>query len=228
MSVKKPLISVKNLHAFRGKNLVLKDLTFDIFEGDYIGIVGPNGGGKTTLIKILLGLLPKYSGTIEVHENKIGYVPQQAGESSFLFPMTVEEVVKTGMKNRTEKGLKEALQKVNLLHLRHRSFQELSGGERQRVVISRALASSPRLLFLDEPLSAVDHTSQKAFFELLADLHQKEKITLLMVTHDVHSITSEANRILCLNQILYDECKTIEGNHHVILHSPHSPHAQSL
>ncbi len=217
----KPIIEVKNLHFQYGGEEVLKGLTFNIYEGDYVGIIGPNGGGKTTLIKILLGLLPFSSGEVELFNkslrqfrefDKMGYVPQRIAYMDMNFPATVKEIVTSGRMvtrgpfSRLDSKDKEAIQKVmkvtEIESLQHRLIGKLSGGERQRVFIARALASDPLVLILDEPTVGVDVSAQKKFYEFLKKLNKEHKITILFITHDIDVIAKEATKVLCLNHQL--------------------------
>ncbi len=198
---------------FNGQD-VLRDVHFSIRCGEYVGIVGPNGGGKTTLLKLILGLLPPTSGEISIdgkrpvdarRGGKIGYVPQRLMQADFLFPATVEEVVQSGHTRlfsfgRDKKNIDAALHSADITHLRHRQIGTLSGGERQRVFIARALAGNPHMLILDEPTTGVDPGARDRFYAFLRDLNEKKGLTILFVTHDVDVMTVEAKSILCVNQ----------------------------
>ena len=193
---------------------VLRDVNFSIRCGEYVGIVGPNGGGKTTLLKMILGLLQPSSGTVTIggkrpadarRNGKIGYVPQRLMQTDFLFPATVEEVVRSGRTRlfsfgRDTKSIEKALRSADIAHLRHRQIGTLSGGERQRVFIARALAGNPHMLILDEPTTGVDPGARDRFYAFLHDLNEKQGLTILFVTHDVDVMTVEAKSILCVNQ----------------------------
>lgn len=218
MQKSKPIIKVKNLSYSVSSGLILNKLSFSIDAGEYLGIIGPNGGGKTTLIKILLGLLQPTSGDIEIFGQKItsfkdffevGYVPQRIAHMDTNFPATVEEVVVSGRTAdkrpyyRLTKDDREAIQKVmevaDVQALKKRLIGNLSGGERQRVFIARALASEPKILILDEPTVGVDVSAQKQFYKFLRELNEKQKITILFITHDLDMIAKEATKVLCLN-----------------------------
>lgn len=223
-----PILEADNATVILAKHRILDEVSFTIQPGEYVGIVGPNGGGKTTLLRALLGLLPLTKGEIYVKGKKvsnpaarkcIGYVPQHFTTSTFNFAMSVEEVVATGLVSRHNFGplrkedriaIDEALEMVAGTSLKKRMFSDLSGGQRQRIVIARAMVSKPSILFLDEPLSAVDLPSQKNFYETLAHLNKKKKLTIIMVTHDLEMVTAEASRVLCLNRRLHASCKPAE------------------
>ena len=176
---------------------VLQNVTLAIQEGEYIGIIGPNGGGKTTLLRLILGFLKPTSGFIKLETDAIGYVPQHRGFDR-QFPLSVLELV--GLGNIHEKDWKEkalkALERVNLSEYKNRPFSSLSGGQLQRALIARALIANPKLLLLDEPTANLDTDAQEDIHALLRGL--KGDMTILMVSHDLQTIVSEVDRILCV------------------------------
>ncbi|WLE97427.1 MAG: ABC transporter ATP-binding protein [Candidatus Electrothrix communis] len=195
---------------------VLTDVHLDIFPGDSASIVGPNGGGKTTLIKVILGLVSPNQGTVLVYGNqpeqertRISYVPQHARYDP-NFPISVLEVVcmgrignsLSGRYTRHDKEVAlEALHAVNLAHLTQRSFSALSGGQRQRVLIARALAAEGDILILDEPTASLDNRSEEQLFTLLAELNKN--MIILMVTHEIGVSPSFFQRVICVNNQVY-------------------------
>jgi len=218
-----PLISLKHVFFRYRTEDVLEDINLDISKGDFVGIIGPNGGGKTTLLKIILGLAKPSSGEVRlydqpIHEFKqwtnIGYVPQRADQANVQVPITVEEVVslgrvaKAGLFRRfSEKdrvAVQAALAQVEMSEHKHRLITELSGGQQQRVFIAKALASEPELLVLDEPTAGVDSESQEEFYQLLSKL-AKSNLTLLIVSHDIDVILNEVNQVACINKRLVFE-----------------------
>lgn len=218
MTPVQPIIEAKNVSFYYGTIPALTHLSFKVTAGDYVGVIGPNGGGKTTLIKILLGLLKPSEGSVTVlgqaisslaERHLIGYVPQRITSNAVEFPATVQEIVESGRtpqlglwhrwRRRDQRVVQEALAHAEISHLQHRRLSQLSGGERQRVFIARALAAEPRILILDEPTVGVDVTTQEKFFAFLKELNTKHGITILFVTHDIDVIAQEATTVLCLN-----------------------------
>lgn len=204
-------IEVEGVHFSYNHTPVLRDVSFSVSSKDLVTIVGPNGGGKTTLLKLLMGLLLPQRGTIRIDgeaperaRKRIGYVPQYANFDP-RFPITVLEVVKTGRMSKPlgfyrrsdrEAALK-ALSQVGIEKKEGEPFQELSGGQKQRVLIARALAGEPELLFLDEPTANVDPGVESQFSFLLKELNRD--LTILLVTHDMGFVSSLTSRVLCVN-----------------------------
>jgi len=216
-----PVLEAKNLCLNIGDHRVLSNITLQIFTGDYVAVIGPNGGGKTTLIRILLGLQKATSGTVRLFGveqkkfalwHKIGYVPQRATQIDVNFPATVLEVVMMGrIPKRTFFGFEhehdraiahDAMLKMDVLDLKDKLIGTLSGGQRQRVMIARALASEPEVLILDEPNTGVDIRSQKRFYDLLRHLNRHEQMTIVFVTHDIGVIADDIGRLFSINETL--------------------------
>jgi len=219
MNFKAPIFEVKNLSFKVRDQIILENISFEIFTGEYIAIIGPNGGGKTTLIRLLLNLEKASSGEIRLFGKKlsefnewykIGYVPQRATLVDETFPATVEDIVKmgriarrgifAGMSSQDREKVRDAMQKMDILDLKDKMVGTLSGGQRQRVMIARALASSPKILILDEPNTGVDVVSQQRFYELLAKLNKEENITILFITHDIGVIADDIGRLFTINR----------------------------
>jgi len=207
-----PVVQIKDLSFSFDRSTILSDVNLTIHNLDSICIVGPNGGGKTTLIKCILGLLTPDCGTVTVFGGtpeqahlRMGYVPQYASFDPF-FPISVMEVVCMGRLGGSFSGKYSvqdkklaltALEKVDLAQYATHSFTALSGGQRQRVLIARALATGCDLLILDEPTANIDHTAETRFFDLLSSLN--ETMTILMVTHEVGFASTFFKRIACVN-----------------------------
>ena len=234
----KSLLQIENLSfAYQGQN-VLSNVSLSINDRDYIGIIGPNGGGKTTLVKLILGLLKPQRGhiTYSIDNSEIGYLPQ-GNQLDASFPITVKEVVASGLEHglRLARGLRkseknsvsEMLEKVGLESLHHRSIGELSGGEFQRAMLARAIISLPRLLVLDEPDTHVDNKFEMELYSLLKELN--EKMAILLVSHDIGTISSYIKTIACVNRDLHyhssneiseDQLKVYNCPIEIISHGP--------
>jgi zinc transport system ATP-binding protein len=199
----------------------LVDIDLTIREGDFLAIIGPNGSGKTTLVKVALGLLEPSSGSVEVFGKplaefsdwrKIGYVPQKATHIDPFFPASVEEVVgmalmsnrkpraRSGREGRGE--ILRALDEVGMADYGKWAIGRLSGGQQQRVFIARALVTSPRILFLDEPTTGVDAETQGSFYDMLDRLNSREGLTIVLITHDIGIVNKHVTSVACLNQRL--------------------------
>jgi zinc transport system ATP-binding protein len=220
MTGPKTCIEVKDVSFSYIGNPILQDISFNVDAGEYLGIIGPNGGGKTTLFKVILGLLKPQSGQIKIFgeplesfksRHLIGYVPQRS-LSDYYFPATVEEVVKSGRTARLgllkrfskedARAIERVMEVTDVAGLKHRLIGQLSGGERQRVFIARALASDPKILILDEPDVGVDVTAQEKFYSFLEELNSGSGITILLISHDIDVVAHQAKTILCLNRRL--------------------------
>lgn len=193
------------------EKVVVSNLNFQVEEGEYLCIVGENGSGKSTLIKAILGLKTVFAGTITygdgIRPNEIGYLPQQT-EIQKDFPALVREVVLSGclngcglrpFYNKAEKSkVRCNLELLNIEHLANKCFRELSGGQKQRVLLARALCASKKLLLLDEPVTGLDPNATKDMYDLIERLNIENKVTILMVSHDIGTAVKYASRILHL------------------------------
>ncbi|MFJ8245509.1 metal ABC transporter ATP-binding protein [Peribacillus asahii] len=224
-----PIIKVESLSYKYTKDKVLEDVSFEVPRGAFLAIVGPNGSGKSTLLKLILGLLRTQEGTIKLFDEnirsfkewqQIGFVSQKANSFNSGFPATVFEVVQSGLtkklglfkfpKKADKQKVKKALEAVDMLSFQHRNIGELSGGQQQRVFIARSLVSEPQLLILDEPTVGVDSKHVHQFYEMLEMLNKQLGITLILVTHDVGTVTDKVTHVACLNKKLHfhgDACE---------------------
>ncbi len=202
------IVEVKNVSLEMGGVTVLSNINFSIEKGDYVGVIGPNGGGKTTLIKVMLGLIKPQRGSVARRWKACAYVPQRITEKAGSFPATAEEVVQSGRSPYMTKGrrpkkedlvaVEEAINSSGINKYRHRLISTLSGGERQRVFIAQALAGNPDIIVLDEPSTGVDTAAQQKFYSLLGELNKKGT-TILFISHDLDVVAHEAKNILCVN-----------------------------
>lgn len=207
-----PLVEIKNMDLAYQKQLVLSKVSLSVYEQDFIGIIGPNGGGKTSLIKAILGLIKPVKGSIRhsLHTSEIGYLPQGSNVDDY-FPITVREVIESGLEHGLKPGFRTArnrqskvekvLETVGMEALHSRSIGELSGGELQRTMLARAIISSPRLLVLDEPDTYVDNQFETELYALLKELNKS--ITILLVSHDIGIISPYIKTIACVNRDLH-------------------------
>mgnify|MGYP000943457364 FL=1 len=196
--------------------LILKDINLEVDDGEFLAVIGPNGGGKTTLLRLILGFLEPVGGTIKVFgqvpskaRHLIGYVPQH-GEFNKDFPVSALEVVLMGRLSlgslfprylaEDYTAAYEAMSAVGVKKLADYRFGELSGGQKQRVLIARALAVKPQLLILDEPTSSVDNRVEQDIYELLSQLNKK--VTIIMVSHDLGFVSSYVTKVASLNRNL--------------------------
>lgn len=213
-----PLVEIREMCYTYANQDILHDINLSIFEGDFVSVIGPNGGGKTTLLKLILGLLKPTRGTIRIngqipgsHTASIGYVPQHVNHN-LGFPATALDVVLMGKHDpahRLRRRINEAdrqhaltiLDKLGIADCAGRKIVALSGGQRQRVLIARSLISDPNILILDEPTASIDTKGQSEFYEMLKKLNKD--LTILMVCHDLLMVASYAKSIACLNRRLH-------------------------
>jgi zinc transport system ATP-binding protein len=213
------IVSIKGLWVTRDGHTVLEDVNLELNEGDFLGLIGPNGGGKSTLLKVMLGLIKPERGEVRIFglepvqaRKFVGYMPQKTLFDP-SFPVTALEVVLMGRYSRAglfqryrpedRKAASRALEAVGMGSYASREIGALSGGEQQRVFVARSLVSDPKLLLLDEPTAGIDSAQQTEFYDLLCHLNRKMGIAVVLVSHDITAISKHVNRIACLNQRLY-------------------------
>ena len=211
--MRKEIIKLEKVAFSYGKEEFLKDINLSIYEDDFLGIIGPNGGGKTTLLKLILGLLQPKKGKISVFgkspknaRHEMGYL-SQFKNIDFDFPITAYEIVllsRVGDKlikrySKDDKEVvKKAMKELGIWNLRDKKLNELSGGEKQRIFVARALANEPKLLVLDEPLSNLDIHIQEEFYKILKELNKK--IAIVIVDHDLEMVSKYAKEVVCVNK----------------------------
>jgi zinc transport system ATP-binding protein len=225
MNMGEKIVEMNNIDYDIDGITILENIDLVIERGDFLGIIGPNGSGKTTLLKLILGLIKLKKGNIKLFGediarfkewHRIGYVPQHAINFDVNFPANVFEVVSMGrfskrgmLRKLNETDLKiieDALDIVGMKDFKSKKIGELSGGQKQRVFIARALASEPELLILDEPTAGVDILVQKEFYDFLEKLNKDKKITLVLVSHDIGTVSSRMTKLACINKRLFPEC----------------------
>ena len=214
-----PVVEVKDVSIERGREAVVVDAALTVHDGDYIGIVGPNGGGKTTLLRAILGVLPVARGSIRLFGQDIGnfrdwdrvaFVSQEAINFDPAFPLTVRELVGLGRVGRGNLGrplsgedwdkVDEALGFMGIPELAGRRIGQLSGGQKQRVFVAKALVRDPDIILLDEPVAGVDATTQERFYQKLSDLNTGRGTTILMVSHDLSTVFCRMSHVVCVNR----------------------------
>lgn len=216
-----PIIEIKDLNVgYENKPNVLTDVSLKVFERDFLGIIGPNGGGKTTLLRSILGFLQPESGSVSFYDEgkkvshiNIGYLPQ-INHIDKKFPIKVRDVILSGLTLRgkvfkrysSEDKLRVGpiAEKMGVDNLLNRAIGELSGGQLQRVLLGRAIIDNPKLLILDEPSSYVDKLFETNFYKLLGDINKD--MAIVLVSHDVGTIISLVKNIACVNQTLHYHC----------------------
>jgi zinc transport system ATP-binding protein len=209
-----PVIELDKVSCVLSGRPVLEQVDLKVREGDLYAVIGPNGGGKTTLLRVILGLLPASSGTVRVFgkdpreaRSRVGYVPQYR-TFDFHYPVTVEEMVLSGRLGHIagpvrrfsevdHEAAQRAMERTGIQHLSRRTISDLSGGEQQRAIIARALVGDPDLLILDEPMVYVDIPTEVQLFDMLEGL--LPGMTILLVTHDIGAISTHVTRVACLN-----------------------------
>jgi zinc transport system ATP-binding protein len=212
-----PAVEIRDVSFSYNGQPVLQHVNLSLKNGDFTALIGPNGGGKTTLLKLMIGLLKPDSGEVRILgeaprrvSRRLGYMPQEIGINR-NFPISVMDVVLTGRidpsrrwggyTREDQKAARTVLEKVNMWASRDRRIGQLSGGERQRVFIARAMAAEPDILFLDEPTASVDAFHQGQLFDLLRDLNKR--ITIIIVNHDLMVISSYVKSVACVNRKLH-------------------------
>lgn len=235
------VVEVNNLTFGYDNQNLFEDVTFQVEEGDFAAIIGDNGVGKSTMIKLLLGFLKPDKGEVKILGNKmsgkknysgIGYVPQNSGALAGSFPATVEEIIYYSIipgpnrKTKSQKlaALTKSLKAVDMLDYRKRLISELSGGQQQRVMLARVLVNEPEVLILDEPTVGIDGESVDRLMGILHKQNIVRQMTILMVTHDLQSVSSYINRVLCISdhslaESAMPEAKVIHAHSHKHGHS---------
>ncbi|MHB1253742.1 MAG: metal ABC transporter ATP-binding protein [Candidatus Humimicrobiaceae bacterium] len=211
----KEIIKFENVYFSYGNNLVLEDINFSVRNNEYVALMGPNGGGKSTMLKIMLGIIKPDKGIIKIFDKnplsqrqKMGYLAQYSS-FDFSFPISVFDLVLMGryrIKTRyygieDKEAVFEALKKVNMEAFTKRHINTLSGGQLQRTLIARAIVKKPEILLLDEPMSGVDPQAQKSIYDILIKLNKD--MAIILITHDTSVVSSDIGSVACLNRSLF-------------------------
>jgi zinc transport system ATP-binding protein len=211
------LIELEKVTAGYGNKIVLKEVSLTIFKDDFLGIIGPNGGGKTTLLKVILGLVAPKNGTVRFFDGeknvssiKIGYLPQ-LNNIDKKFPISVRDVIASGLAsekptfrsftNEQNERIEKVISQMGLNDLSQRPIGELSGGQLQRVLLGRSIVSHPQILILDEPNSYVDKRFESHFYQLLEEINKESAV--ILVSHDIGTVLSMVKNIACVNETLH-------------------------
>lgn len=213
MNATSPVIEIQDLSFSYGDRLVLDSVNLTVNQNDFLAVIGPNGGGKSTLVKLIIGLLPPQTGQIkvlgktpEITRQDIGYLPQYVAFDR-AYPIEVLDVVRMAALSKglfrtfRDSDTKQALEKLSDLgihYLAKRPFAQLSGGEKQRTLLARALMNNPKILILDEPTTGVDSKTQSEFYALLHTLNTN--MAIVMISHDLSAVSNHVKTIACLNQ----------------------------
>lgn len=204
------LLEVKDISVQYGKMIALEHISFELKANDYLAIVGPNGSGKTTLMRAILGLVDISSGVFKFSSDfsmsQIGYLPQKGLNNDKHFPASVYEIIMTGLSREALKNknvpteIHQLSRRLGIEDLLKKRIGYLSGGQQQRVMLARALINHPKLLILDEPTSALDPTIREEFYQLIKTLHDDDGVSIILISHDLTSVSLYASHILYLDQ----------------------------
>ncbi len=235
-----PPIHIENLNFSYGPVPVLEDVNVTLNDREFVSIVGPNGGGKTTLLKLILGLLEPQSGSVSVFgqvpakgRKRIGYLPQYTSLDS-QFPVSALDVVLMGRLGETRRfgfytkadraAAHAMLERAGLASLHHRPLSALSGGQKQRVLIARALVANPKLLLLDEPTSSLDDFVEQELYDLLQELNKE--LTIVVVSHDVAYVSRYVEKVICVNRVVHTHpVSEIDEN---LIHNMYGEHVHAV
>ncbi len=244
------VLEVKNLDVYRSNSKVIESATFSVYKGDYVGIIGPNGGGKTTLLLSILGEISHEKGDIKLFGQnsanftqweKVAYIPQNAIEFDYYFPLSVKELVSLGRVRRSNlfrrlnskdwEKVNDAMDFMGISNLANRRIGQLSGGQKQRAFVAKALVRDPEIIFFDEPIAGMDFETQEKFYKTLSNLNSQKKMTILVVSHDLAAVFCRMSRVICVNHKVYESDvspdldpngflqKTYGSHFHFVFHS---------
>ncbi|XHH09676.1 MAG: metal ABC transporter ATP-binding protein [Candidatus Bathyarchaeia archaeon] len=243
MQASTPILDVENLTVNRNGVPVIDGANFTISKGDYVGVVGPNGGGKTTLLNAVLTFLPITAGSIRLFGvdvakfkawEKVAYISQHATSFEDQFPLTVRELVSLGCLKKGKLGRRftsedwkkvdENLEYMGLSDVADRRIGQLSGGQKQRMFVAKALTHNPELILLDEPIVGVDSNAQEKFYKKLSDLNVERHTTIMLVTHDLASVFCRMSKVMCINRNVEVASITQELDANILLKRAYGEH----
>ncbi|MBD3170925.1 ATP-binding cassette domain-containing protein [Candidatus Bathyarchaeota archaeon] len=238
-----PVIEVDSVNITRKDKTIIEEADFTIEQGTYMGVVGPNGGGKTTLMQGILGIMPLEKGSIKIlgtpiqqfeQWNKLAFVSQYSINFNEKFPLTVRELVGLGRINKTNLGrplknddwnqVDEAIEFMGITQIANRRIGQLSGGQKQRVFVAKAIVRKPQVLILDEPASGIDPEAQEKFYMILSNLNQEERTTILIVSHDLAAVFCRMSHVMCINKKVYTSPITPDNDPNEILRKAYGEH----
>ena len=194
---KKTLVKLENASVEKNKKILVKNISFEVKQGEIVTLIGPNGSGKTTTAKMALGINENFEGNVQRYTSQIGYVPQKV-VIDWTLPIRVNDFMQLTSKINPEE-INEALDFTGVDHLKNKNLNELSGGEFQRILIARAIAKKPELLVLDEPVQGVDFKGEITLYELIRSISKKTNCGILLISHDLHVVMSATDYVVCLN-----------------------------
>ncbi len=237
------VIEVEGLNVARGGRRVIEDASFTVGRGAYMGVVGPNGGGKTTLLQAILGIIPRESGSIRILSqpieefdewSRLAYVSQHSISFDERFPINVRELVGLGRINRSNlakplrkedwEKVNEVLEFMGISELAERRVGHLSGGQKQRVFVAKALVRDPEVLILDEPVAGVDAEAQELFYMKLSDLNGREGTTIVIVSHDLAAVFCRMSDVMCVNRRVYTSPISPDADPNEVLQKAYGEH----
>lgn len=200
-----PLINIENISFnYPSNKKTLENISFRVESGDFLGVIGPNGGGKSTLLNILAGFLKPTSGQVKIDRSNLSYVPQFQTINDIL-PITVNEYLEFGKINATSNSLEnnQVLEMVEMKKHQHSLFNQLSGGQKQRILLAKAIIKKPKILLLDEPTTGLDSDGQDQLLRLLKMIKNDLKSSIVLVDHNIRLTLKYCDKILCLNKTLH-------------------------
>ncbi len=208
------LASLENISLKLNDQQILKGINLKIKKGEITTLIGPNGGGKTSIARILIGILTPTSGKVFIQKNsKIGYIPQKL-EIEKTIPLRVIDFLKLSASNDATEQLMTITKKLNIENILQKSLHQISGGQMQKTLLAKALMNNPDILVLDEPTSNMDISAQAEFYDLLEEIRKKQHCAILLISHDLHIVMQKTNQVICVNHHICCEGNPESINNH--------------